>query len=706
MAKTQTTKSKAAKNSGSKKTAVKAAAKKASTASMKKNAASKTTANQPDEIKVRAKRDAFPDRIDTRDWFYQPTLKPLSDCLVNCDLVPVILNQGTEGACTGFALAAVINFQLHAQGLRQSVSPQMLYEMARRYDEWPGQDYDGSSARGAIKGWVAHGVCKYDSWKPADKARQFTQELAKEASKVPGGSYYRVMHKRVRDMHAALNETGIIYVTLMVHEGWENENLKHKTTIEYVNPSGHIQERILPVIQRTDPSTNEQRLEGHAVAIVGYTEKGFIIQNSWGEEWGSGGFALLPYEDYLLHATDVWVAQLGVPIDVAEPTRETQSSGGMQRASASISLSDIRPFIVDVGNNGELSDSGDYWTTEADLEHLITAEIPNRIKREAWQKPRIMLYLHGGLNDEKDVARRVMAFRDVFLANQIYPVHIMWESDWMASLKNMVQDYFTNVEERAGGIADWFGKIRDEFIEISDRRFELTAAVPGSALWNEMKENARRSSTRADDKGGMQLIAKYAEKTIEAFGGAGRLELHIVGHSAGSVFAAYALPLLMELGITIKTINFMAPAITVEAFRRLMLPHIGKKSPQPTLFVLSDKAELDDCVGPYRKSLLYLVSNAFEGERETPILGMERFISDKGKTKDKVEADMNLLFEKTNEDGLPSLVIAGQSSKDGCKSSSKTHGGFDNDADTLNSILYRILGAKPQRKFTGEELKY
>ena len=43
MAKTQTTKGKAAKNSGSKKTAVKAAAKKASTASMKKNAADKTT---------------------------------------------------------------------------------------------------------------------------------------------------------------------------------------------------------------------------------------------------------------------------------------------------------------------------------------------------------------------------------------------------------------------------------------------------------------------------------------------------------------------------------------------------------------------------------------------------------------------------------------------------------------------------------------
>ena len=30
----------------------------------------------------------------------------------------------------------------------------MLYEMAKKYDEWEGEDYVGSSARGAIKGCV------------------------------------------------------------------------------------------------------------------------------------------------------------------------------------------------------------------------------------------------------------------------------------------------------------------------------------------------------------------------------------------------------------------------------------------------------------------------------------------------------------------------------------------------------------------------
>src|SRR6185436_9654972 len=102
--------------------------------------------------------------IDIRDWFYRPSLASLPDRVVNCDSVPFILDQGQEGACTGFALAAVVNFQLRRRNLVRSVSPRMLYEMARRYDEWPGEAYEGSSARGAMIGWVTHGVARSHSW--------------------------------------------------------------------------------------------------------------------------------------------------------------------------------------------------------------------------------------------------------------------------------------------------------------------------------------------------------------------------------------------------------------------------------------------------------------------------------------------------------------------------------------------------------------
>jgi hypothetical protein len=316
---------------------------------------------QPRMQQAGRKLDAVPDRIDIRDWFYQPRLAPLPERIVNCDRVPEILDQGTEGACTGFALAAVINFLIHERHGATSVSPRMLYEIARRYDEWPGEDYEGSSARGAMKGWVRHGVCARASW-PDDRKGfdHLTPGVADESRRVPGGAFYRVTHTQIRDMHAALAEVGILYATLMVHEGW-------------FAPGGAPADGLdLPVIERRGRADG-----GHAIAIVGYTGEGFVVQNSWGEGWGKGGFALLPYEDFLLHVTDVWVAQLGVPVTVdlwKEGLADT--TAGKHRAAPAVPLADIRPFVVDVGNNGELSSTGNYWTTDADVARLFNEVIP------------------------------------------------------------------------------------------------------------------------------------------------------------------------------------------------------------------------------------------------------------------------------------------------------------------------------------------
>src|SRR6185503_13364123 len=83
------------------------------------------------------------------------------------------------------------------------------------------EDYEGSSARGAMQGWVAHGVCRRLSW-PDDRhgTAHFKSDVADEAQESPGGAYYRGSHREVRDMHAALHEASILYVTLMVHDGW------------------------------------------------------------------------------------------------------------------------------------------------------------------------------------------------------------------------------------------------------------------------------------------------------------------------------------------------------------------------------------------------------------------------------------------------------------------------------------------------------
>lgn len=646
--------------------------------------------------------DAFPDRIDLRDWYYQPALISLPDSLVSCPLIKpaMILDQGRQGACTGFALAAVVNFLRAKQKQTAIVSPRMLYELARRYDEWPGEAYEGSSARGAIKAWVKHGVCLRSSWKDDQHGlTHLSDAIIRQAMAAPGGAYYRIRPSNVRDMHTALNETGILYASLMVHSGWADPGGGKGDKPVMVNylRNGRMASLKLPVIRRSGSADG-----GHAIALVGYTPQGFIIQNSWGPGWGAGGFALLPYEDFLMHATDVWVAQLGVPVTMDLWAQDKSiDTAGIQRTSRTIPLADIRPYVIDVANNGELSDTGEYWTTPSDIERLFTETIPGRTR--GWKKRRILLYLHGGLNSEADSAKRIVAMRDVMLDNEIYPLHIMWESDFLSSVANLFKDLFTEADKLAGG------GFLENLTEAKDRVLELTLARAGFRMWGEMKENAQLASGHPRQNGAIQLVARYVEAAKKKLAGhdKGGWELHIVGHSAGSIFAAHALPLLSGLGIPLKSVQFMAPAIRVDTFKELLLPGLESGlTPLPSLYVLSDKLELGDSVGPYAKSLLYLVSNAFEGTREVPILGMKRFI----------DADRQLarLFGGA-VDGRPALVVSegippapAQESaavRQGA-SVSRSHGGFDNDCATMNSVLTRVLGSMPKRLFTPRDLKY
>lgn len=644
--------------------------------------------------------DAFPDRIDLRDWFYQPALLALPDTLLSCPQIKpaMILNQGTEGACTGFALAAVVNFLRAKRKQAVGVSPRMLYELARRYDEWPGEDYEGSSARGAIKAWVKHGVCLRASWQDHQHGMtHLSDAIIRQAMATPGGAYYRIRPYNVRDMHTALNETGILYCTLMVHAGWARPGADKGAHTVTVAAEGRKTPYKFPVIRRSGSADG-----GHAVAIVGYTPQGFVIQNSWGAGWGAGGFAFLPYEDFLMHATDVWVAQLGVPVTMDLWTDDKSiDTSGLQRTSRSIPLSDIRPYVIDVANNGELSDSGEYWTTPSDIERLFCHTLP--AKTRGWKKRRILLYLHGGLNSESASAKRIVAMRDVMLDNEIYPLHIMWESDFLASVANLFKDLFTEADKLAGG------GFMDNLTEARDRVLELTLARAGTRLWGEMKENAQLASEHPRRQGAIQLVAHHVERAKKELAAHDKTgwELHIVGHSAGSIFAAHAMPLLSSLGIPLKSVQFLAPAIRIDTFKALLLPGLeAGRIPLPSLYLLSDTLERDDSVGPYGKSLLYLVSNAFEGTRGVPILGMQSHLDADKKLARLFAGSIDNRPARVVSQGIPLDPAREAAAHRQGASASRSHGGFDNDCATMNSVLVRILDGDPKRLFKPRDLNY
>ena len=56
------------------------------------------------------------------------------------------------------------------------------------------------------------------------------------------------------------------------------------------------------------PSTSERVVGGHCMVIVGSTDTHFIVRNSWGFDWGQGGYCYMPHE-YLTDeglADDFW----------------------------------------------------------------------------------------------------------------------------------------------------------------------------------------------------------------------------------------------------------------------------------------------------------------------------------------------------------------------------------------------------------------
>ena len=612
--------------------------------------------------------DALPDPADFRDRLFEPTLVEVPERIdveaYQREGVPV-LDQGVEGACTGFALATVANCLLRRRKVEPDptpVSPRMFYEMARRCDEWAGEAYSGSSARGAMKGWHKYGVCsqKLAPYKVGEKKWRLKPTQAEDARKRPLGAYYRVNPKDLVALHAALVEAGILYATANVHMGWHEPGRGAR-----IHKSPEL-------------------LGGHAFAVVAYDAEGLWVQNSWGKDWGVNGLAHLSYEDWLENALDLWVARLAAPV-ILSPAIGAGASRGAGRAEV---FSDVRPHIVSVGNDGRLRESGLYGNSKADLQNIFRRDLPAKITE--WGRPRLLFYAHGGLVSEKAAIQRVVEYSDAVLRAGVYPMAFIWKSDYWTTLGYILQDAVRR--RKPEGLLD---AAKDFMLDRLDDALEAVARrVTGRSSWREMKENALAATTGS--QGAARIVAGL---TRELVNGNLSLELHIVAHSAGSILMAPFIQLLTGsgrissgpmkgqrgLGLQVASCTLWAPACTIELFKATYLPVIKAGNlKQFALYTLTDKDERDDhCAHIYHKSLPYLVSNAFEERagiahvrKGTPLLGMEKFVDQ--------DDELCELFALDTCRHIRAYLDK--------ESEARHHGDFDDDDVTLQSTLARILG--------------
>jgi hypothetical protein len=706
--------------------------------------------------------DARPDRLDLRDREFEPHVvslphafpsdQKIKEVLPKYEEAGLILDQGEEGACTGFGLACTVNYLFFRELLKaqeengatkgaarkrtttkgaktkkitfDTVSPRMLYHLARFYDEWPGEDYDGSSCRGALKAWHKHGVTTEKIWPYRDKQGNEVFVAPADGWQLDAmrrrlGVYYRVDHRSVVDMQAAIFQIGAVYVSSDVHDGWDLDETTKQLT-------GHA---ALPHIGK-----KKGEVGGHAFALVGYNTDGFVVQNSWGTTWGNRGFAVLPYEDWVKYGTDAWVCALGVPAEAGQKSPPMVLASpfegrASERAAAAARLAFFRePATTRPKVPPPVSAKVAPWPLERAYEHTIVmgneGRVINRIVTHASGAEgvaqiakqaviaghpktgpvRLLIYAHGGLNSEEASLSRNRVLAPYFAANGIYPLFLTWRTGPVETLTSILEDELIQLPRPEGRGLDLFDKALEAAADALDRTIEVLAGPAARPVWAEMKQNA--ASSTGEGKGSALLAAALAELSAEL--GADRLELHLVGHSAGSILLGQLLGLMGKQGLKARTCTLYAPACTT-AFA---LEHYATAVKFGTLekkhlhvHVLSDEREREDTVGPYRKSLLYLVSRALETAHKMPLLGMaEAFNSSKksmeswGERERKSVSDWQKFWDRADKN---LTVLEKEQVSTGTKGRfiRASHGCFDNDAQTIRDTMKRILGgAAPKQE--------
>jgi C1A family cysteine protease len=234
-----------------------------------------------------------PDVPDFRDFRLSATTDEASlpSSVDFSQLMPSVWDQGSLGSCTGHAIAAAVQLEQRQWHPKWDFTPSRLfiYYNERSVEGTISEDA-GAMIRTGIKTVVNQGVCREDLW-PYNIdvfAKKPTVAAYKNALLHKAILYQRVPQTQAAIKHVLAGKTCVVF-GFSVYESFESQEVAR---------SGIAQM----------PKTREKLLGGHAVCAVGYDADYVLVRNSWGEDWGIGGYFKLPWS-YILEnnlADDFW----------------------------------------------------------------------------------------------------------------------------------------------------------------------------------------------------------------------------------------------------------------------------------------------------------------------------------------------------------------------------------------------------------------
>lgn len=327
-------------------------------------------------------------------------------------------------------------------------------------------------------------------------------------------------------------------------------------------------------------------------------------------------------------------------------------------------LEALRPYVVNL-SRGQFATDGIMTTTPQDVDAIFDEYLPAFLRHRAASTPvPVVLWAHGGMVSERAGLRIAAGQVPWWVDNGAYPIHFAWQTEFSDTLRSLSS--LIRTAQPIGG-----------------RR----------APWWVLKQDARAASAPS---GGAHYLAERLSRFCRQQ--AGRIRVHAVAHSAGAEFLSRFVPTSVDLGVPgFATVQLLAPTLRVDDFESTLLPMIGKGVDRLTVYAMKAEAEREDSsFRVYRRSLLYLISEMFEEPPDAPLLGLEESIRGSGRLQGVFGLDpdrspaADLVLSPTEPDAPP-----------GSRSTALTHGGFDNDFDTMMSVGARVLGSDLVSSFPG-----
>jgi len=241
----------------------------------------------------------IPDLPDHRDFLYAAVARAPRRMPGRVDLRSLcspVEDQGKLGSCTAQALAGALEcLDLRDGRGFNDMSRLFIYYNERVIEHTVAVD-SGAMLRDGIKTLAKQGACLETLW---------PYEISKYMARPPAVCYRDAEDRQITSYHRILDDgemrdclaEGFPFVFgFMVYEGFESV-------------------RVARTGRAGMPRKGERALGGHAVMAVGYddTEKRFLVRNSWGAQWGMGGYFTLPYA-YLESrdlSDDFWTIRAG-----------------------------------------------------------------------------------------------------------------------------------------------------------------------------------------------------------------------------------------------------------------------------------------------------------------------------------------------------------------------------------------------------------